>query len=950
MKNSACYIVKNEESVLLRSIESVKKYIDEVIVVDTGSVDETKKIAKQNGAKVFDFSWCDDFAAARNFALQKASGDYIVFLDADEYFSHETAKNLRKVVEKYSSVEAIGVKLLNIEEKTGEVLDGFFALRIFKRGLIYKGKIHEQLTREDGQPLRLSFASPDELLILHTGYSESVSKEKAQRNYEMLMCEFNESEEKELLYMYLAEACNGLERYEETEKWSRLDIATGRKAVAYASRSYRILIRLLAQERRSYEERLSLCEKAVKDFPEVPEFFAELAELQAALFDYESAISSMKKAIALTDESENLEPRQFTKESVTLANERIKLWQKISETAKKIKISACLIARDDEADIRTWLKTTKVYADEIIYADTGAVDNTPKIMAEAGVTVHHFEWCDDFAAAKNFVLEKATGDWVVFLDADEYFVQPERVRGFLAEQTVMKPDTDAFMLPLVNIDVDDGNRETDRFQAVRIFRCTKDIRFGGRIHEQIAKEIGVLNIISDVGRLKIYHTGYSSERIRRKHIRNLSLLQKEIETIGEKPHHYHYLAECYMGLGEFNKALHNAMLAINSEARFPGSDSNPYHVVVKAMQELNKPFEERMEFLREAQEAFPDYPDFYAQEGILRFGTAVPQSAFIPLEKAVELYESPKKSEEASSFAEMGDRVYCFYAELLWEKGEREKAEQAVKKALSFNKYYRKALSLLAKINNSLSAHELLTVFRGFYEKSLSDKEFLYHWSAVNENWELFDLIGTELRQLSGKKCDYYSLDELRREGKMTEYYSASINTLAVEIQLLFALLIRLSEDVSPVKKSFITRAKLLLPSALFDLLALYEGEPISLTDELESVYGSLLPKIKSITSEEQFIRYAVLAGDFSAETIVKTAGLLMEMKRFELAFTLYQKIPTDSPVVTADFWFNVGCCLYHLKETAGAKEAFGRAIEEGNQNPAINAYLKWIEEGYCHG
>lgn len=84
IKISLCMIVKNEESVLARCLDSLQGLMDEIIIVDTGSTDNTKEIAQKYTDKVFDFSWCDDFAAARNFSFSKATMDYIYAPDADE--------------------------------------------------------------------------------------------------------------------------------------------------------------------------------------------------------------------------------------------------------------------------------------------------------------------------------------------------------------------------------------------------------------------------------------------------------------------------------------------------------------------------------------------------------------------------------------------------------------------------------------------------------------------------------------------------------------------------------------------------------------------------------------------------------------------------------------------------------------------------------------------------
>ena len=86
MKITGCYIVKNEEANIARSIDSIKAVCDEIIVVDTGSDDRTVEIATAKGAKVLRFRWVNDFSKARNYAMSLARGDIIIFLDADEWF------------------------------------------------------------------------------------------------------------------------------------------------------------------------------------------------------------------------------------------------------------------------------------------------------------------------------------------------------------------------------------------------------------------------------------------------------------------------------------------------------------------------------------------------------------------------------------------------------------------------------------------------------------------------------------------------------------------------------------------------------------------------------------------------------------------------------------------------------------------------------------------------
>ena len=89
-------IVKNEEAVLARCLDSIKNAVDEIIIVDTGSVDKTKLIAREYTENIYDFEWINDFSAARNFAFSKAAMDYQMWLDADDIFPAEQLDSFLK--------------------------------------------------------------------------------------------------------------------------------------------------------------------------------------------------------------------------------------------------------------------------------------------------------------------------------------------------------------------------------------------------------------------------------------------------------------------------------------------------------------------------------------------------------------------------------------------------------------------------------------------------------------------------------------------------------------------------------------------------------------------------------------------------------------------------------------------------------------------------------------
>src|SRR3989338_7693689 len=95
---SLCMITKNEEKYLEQCLDSVKDIVDEIIIVDTGSKDKTKEIAKKFSAKIFDFEWVDNFSAARNESLKHAAKDWILVLDADEVVEKKDLERIKELI------------------------------------------------------------------------------------------------------------------------------------------------------------------------------------------------------------------------------------------------------------------------------------------------------------------------------------------------------------------------------------------------------------------------------------------------------------------------------------------------------------------------------------------------------------------------------------------------------------------------------------------------------------------------------------------------------------------------------------------------------------------------------------------------------------------------------------------------------------------------------------
>ena len=149
MKLSLCMIVKNEEETLKRCLDSVKALIDEIIIVDTGSNDKTKEIAKKYTDKIYDFEWVDDFSLARNFAFSKATKEYIMWLDADDVLEKSDLDKLLTFKKDLSPLVDVVMLPYHISfDVGGNPTFSFYRERIVKNDgtFIWRDPIHETIT------------------------------------------------------------------------------------------------------------------------------------------------------------------------------------------------------------------------------------------------------------------------------------------------------------------------------------------------------------------------------------------------------------------------------------------------------------------------------------------------------------------------------------------------------------------------------------------------------------------------------------------------------------------------------------------------------------------------------------------------------------------------------------------------------------------------------------
>lgn len=145
---SVCMIIKNEEAVLERCLNCVKSFADEIIIVDTGSCDNSKTIAKKHTNKVFDFKWVNDFSKARNFAFSKGTKDYLMWLDADDIISEDNQQKLIQLKNSCSDADVFMLKYVVSTDENNNSTFEFYRERLLKRteNFSWQDPIHEVIT------------------------------------------------------------------------------------------------------------------------------------------------------------------------------------------------------------------------------------------------------------------------------------------------------------------------------------------------------------------------------------------------------------------------------------------------------------------------------------------------------------------------------------------------------------------------------------------------------------------------------------------------------------------------------------------------------------------------------------------------------------------------------------------------------------------------------------
>lgn len=299
----------------------------------------------------------------------------------------------------------------------------------------------------------------------------------------------------------------------------------------------------------------------------------------------------------------------------------------------KSNISLCMIVKNEERCLERCLESVKGVVSEIIIVDTGSTDRTVEIARKYTDKIYYFEWTNNFAEARNFGLNYATGDYILHLDADEYI-------GKGIEHLSEPHDKDYYYMRIRN-ELPFGNAEMHQF--VRLFRNDPELRFVGALHEQIdlLKHKDLQWGLHDA---MIYHDGYLEDIVKekKKNDRNMKIIQVEAR---EHPNAFNFfnLGVQYSLEGNHEKAL-EVLKKAYSMGQHLSYAQRILTFIIKSLMELNR-YPEALEISQDSALLYSNSADFQYRVGLIYEHLRYDKDAEQCFQRCLEIGEESSRTE-----------------------------------------------------------------------------------------------------------------------------------------------------------------------------------------------------------------------------------------------------------------------------------------------------------------
>jgi GT2 family glycosyltransferase/tetratricopeptide (TPR) repeat protein/2-polyprenyl-3-methyl-5-hydroxy-6-metoxy-1,4-benzoquinol methylase len=284
-----------------------------------------------------------------------------------------------------------------------------------------------------------------------------------------------------------------------------------------------------------------------------------------------------------------------------------------------VEISLCMIVRDNARTIEACLTGIKPWVDEMVVVDTGSSDETPRLAERLGARVYHFPWPDSFAVARNESLRHALGRWVFWMDSDDLI---DAENGRRLRELIRAPADPALLGYVMQVHCPgpgpDGHVDVTVVDHVKLFRNLPELRFSGRIHEQILPALRAAGGEVAFADVFVVHAGYdhSPEGQRRKVERDLRLLHLELAEQPEHPFTLFNLGMTYADQKDFGRAIAYLRRSIARSGAGESHLRKAYALLVYSLIEQRQ-HEAAAETLREGLRLFPRDLELRFREGIL---------------------------------------------------------------------------------------------------------------------------------------------------------------------------------------------------------------------------------------------------------------------------------------------------------------------------------------------
>ncbi len=216
-------------------------------------------------------------------------------------------------------------------------------------------------------------------------------------------------------------------------------------------------------------------------------------------------------------------------------------------------LSVCIITKNEKEKLKKCLEAIKRYDCEIVVADTGSEDGSVKLAAEYTDKIFHFEWCDNFAKARNFVADKATNDWIFMIDTDEYITEFD---VWCIEELIKSGREVVGRIKRKNIVSENGEERIVTEYISRVYRRSV-FEFAGRIHEQLVSKEKGFGLKTQKLPITLLHDGYvgNAGDKKQKAERNIKLLLMDLQERADDTYLLYQLGKSYFMAGDYENAL-----------------------------------------------------------------------------------------------------------------------------------------------------------------------------------------------------------------------------------------------------------------------------------------------------------------------------------------------------------------------------------------------------------